>query len=444
MHFLKRTRWVWIGVIFIAALWVITQFAQRGDCIGDFAYNPHPAMPQTDFTALEVITAENAHRLTQLGSINGSLTNDQGWSSGSGVTFSADGTQLAVSNYVSIRGDYAATQIFDVNQTELGCRVAMDGGWNSPHGFPFFVAFSQSGDLAIVSHSANGVSRYIVWELGRGMLFPASTMLIEAEFAEFVSFPDEEYISFVPVGETERSLWSTTTQQSVTDVPYPLSQAIEFSADHSLFVTINRAEGLIVWEYPAQSQQLFIEIAPEDRERVVPIQNVLFAGDNEWLIVDFFSQHPQIWDITSGQLDPEIQRCFEYILPGLNDWLPCSMTRPVLNTTDDRTTELVYAGAFQALNLTNMLYIATDEGESILFDLSNGQEAHLYDLSSEEPIFSFETDFSVSRAYFSPDGRLVVLEISNRGPRWIELWGIPPSLEDISEENNQWQSGQLQ
>lgn len=112
----------------VTILWAVGQVSRQGECIGDIGYTPLP-VSDMDITALDTISPLNAHRLTSLGDISGSLSDQMGVNGGSGATFSPDGLQLAVSTYTDFHGSFRAAQIFGVSKDGLRRTLPISGAW---------------------------------------------------------------------------------------------------------------------------------------------------------------------------------------------------------------------------------------------------------------------------------------------------------------------------
>jgi WD40 repeat protein len=349
-------------------------FMRRYGCVGRLEYTP-TSQPQFELGSAEAISPTNAQRLNRIGVISGAI-NEGFYTPGTGVFFAPNSSRLAISNYTAPLNSFATIEVFDITEKGMLCAMSL----SETNSFPAFVAFSKDGSLAITENEYEDV--YSVWDLQPRTLFQLSPhIILKAEFAEFLWMDEQEFISYIPIGGNEFTLWNTSTKETTTDIEPLLNQVRSLIHDNDGDIEVTR--------------------------------NLWFSSDSNWLVTYSRSFDAQIWNRQTEQAE-EMLRCGRFGIRLGNTILLCGRTSWSFEQTL-RQNQVIR---------DDELYVALNESETLTATIDEQGNAALQALDSGEEVFRFDQDYSVVDIDFSQDGHFVALTMINISSYWIEIWAV--------------------
>jgi WD40 repeat protein len=427
--YLKRRFAVWVGLAMIVVALVmsinVTSNSTFPCRIPAHAYND-PALTFKDLHLpldqeyFETIGSANVHRLERLGTIE-----MHEHARGNRLAqFTPSGTALVVSGIGYVYWD--SYILFMDLESENPCTAKV----TLSDGDILFDSFNSDGEFFLTRScvQTQNLKCYRLWDLEN------LHQIEDFEFAEFVDFPDGEYLSFSQPGEANRNV--RVVQQIGQDVEFAsdvMVNARAFSNDGRLFVTSEQEDIILLWDSNTESKIADLPTTNTVNGFREETDMLKFSPDGRWLATRTFGrpfyESIYIWDTETGNLHLVLENqargnlAFaadnQLVIYGANAW-------------DIQSGNIAY-------NLGEANFAELTANEDLLMAVS-AESVSFFTLENGDQVFSFHPQRKVENADIDSGGKLIVVFTTEPNGLYpfvfLELWGIPRDTTDSNSSSD--------
>ena len=234
--------------------------------------------------------------------------------------------------------------------------------------------------------------------------------------------------------DSTMKLWNVSTGELIQQYDYHTDRinTVAFSPDDQLLVSGGNDQTLYVTSL-AENTLVHTLTGHTDG-----IRSVCFSTDGRFLVSAGFDEVIRLWDMVSGD-------CIRTIA-GHSSWVRSVMFSNdgelLISGGDDQTIKVWEANSGQCLKTFQgyaHLFLSLDVHPSLRFFVSGSKDSAIrfWNIDTGECIHSFDGDAEwVNCVRFSPDGKLLATNYSDRGTLYVSIWDIESSkrVSRLSEE----------
>lgn len=392
---------LFVFLIVLAARTILPRFMNRS-CLEAHAYQ----IDSTDFTVFTSNQLQNLRQIVDYPLNDYVVSHD--------VEFTPDNQTLAISGIGGV-GEPGYIKIWYLSE---GCFRRI-GGVNDIGAA--FISFSHDSHLMLVNQC-------VINNCYRIVSVVAGEESREFEYAEFVAFPEQEFVSYTASGNQDRLLWNPNTFSDVNLSTNWLQNARGFSPDDQLFVTTSSDADIQVWDINTGLQVTQLTGSRKSDFQTESIRRLIFSPDSRWVASHSAGEQVRVWNARNGTL--QIFPTDESVI--INDFAFTEDSRHFLygkHVWDVEAGEIAFdldGTFFEELSPDGSFFVSISDNRVDFWDANTFEHLHHLEFQNE-----YVSDVSISE-----DGKLIAIAtweddcgeyrcMDASGS--VEIWAVPVS-----------------